>query len=60
MKVNSHPTLSIPRNFTFFSIPIIFIHPNDCSTRLRLQRYKIGCLLSWIARIQRSKLSERL
>ena len=28
MKVNSHPTLSIPRNFTFFSIPTIFIHPN--------------------------------
>jgi len=25
--------LSIPRNFTFFSIPTIFIHPNDCSTR---------------------------
>jgi hypothetical protein len=25
VKVNSHPTLSIPRNFTFFSIPTIFI-----------------------------------
>jgi len=28
VKVNSHPTFSIPRSFTFFSIPIIFIHPN--------------------------------
>ena len=37
MKVNSHPTLSIPRNFTFLSIPTIFIHPNDCSTRLRFR-----------------------
>ncbi len=36
MKVNSQPTLSIPRNFTFFSIPTIFIHPNDCSTRFQL------------------------
>ncbi len=30
MKVNSYPTLSIPRNFTFLDIPAIFIHPNDC------------------------------
>jgi hypothetical protein len=33
VKINSHPTFSIPRNFTFLSIPTIFIHPNDCSTR---------------------------
>ena len=38
MKVNSHPTLLIPRSFTFLSIPTIFIHPNDCSTRLRETR----------------------
>src|SRR5437899_4342422 len=35
VKVNSHPTFSSPRNFTFFSMPITFIHPNDCSTRFR-------------------------
>src|SRR2546425_3317579 len=35
VKVNSHPTFSSPRNFTFFSIPMTFIHPNDCSTRFR-------------------------
>jgi hypothetical protein len=31
------PSLSIPRTFTFFSIPTIFIRPNDCSTRLRFR-----------------------
>jgi hypothetical protein len=35
MNVNSQPTFSTPRNFTFFSIPITFIHPNDCSTSFR-------------------------
>src|SRR2546425_9512384 len=35
VKVNSHPTFSSPRNFTFFSMPMTFIHPNDCSTRFR-------------------------
>jgi hypothetical protein len=27
--MNSHPTLSILRNFTFLNIPTIFIQPND-------------------------------
>ena len=34
-KVNHQPTFRRPRNFTFRSRPIIFIQPNDCSTRLR-------------------------
>jgi hypothetical protein len=35
VKVNSQPTFSIPRNFTFFCIPTIFIRPNVWSTRFR-------------------------
>ncbi len=33
MNVNNQPTFALPRNFTFLSIPILFIHPKLCSIR---------------------------